>query len=111
MNAIRDAYSKKDKEAIIASTCWDRVTEQHKKLAPKAIDYAMSNPIKSVQYRALDPSEVYTYTKDGITYGPNLPIVKQIEIEYAVAPGKLTSELFLGEKEGKLMIVNLAPQP
>ncbi len=111
LTAVRDAYTKKDKDAIIALTCWDRVTDQHKKLAPKVIDYAVSRPIKSVQYRALDTSEAHTYTKDGITYGPNLPITKEIEIEYAVDSGSQKSELFIGEKEGKLMIVNLAPQP
>jgi hypothetical protein len=111
LNAVRDAYTKKDKDAIIALTCWDRVTEQHRKLAPKVIDHAVSRPIKSVQYRAVDASAAQVYTKDGVTYGPNLPITKQIEIEYVVESGSQKSQLFIGEKEAKLMIVNLTPQP
>ena len=86
------------------------MTDHHKKLAPKVLDYAVSRPIKSVQYRALDASAAQTYTKDGITYGPNLPITKEIEIEFVVDSGSQKSELFIGEKEGKLMIVNLAPE-
>lgn len=110
LDAVRAAYTGKDKEAIIALTCWDRVTEQHRKLAPKVLDYAVSRPIKSVQYRALDISEVQTYTQEGITYGPNLPITKEIEIEYVVDSGSQKAELFIGEKAGRLMIVNLTPR-
>jgi hypothetical protein len=111
LSAVRAAYTSKDKEAIMALTCWDRVTEEHKKMAPKALDFAVRLPVKSVKYTELDPARQTSFTKDGVTYGPNLPILKQVEVEYVVESGNQKSSFFVGEKDGKLMIVNLAPQP
>jgi hypothetical protein len=112
LTAVRDAYARKDQGTIIALTCWDGVTEKHRRLAPKVLEHALSRSVKSVQYGSLDTSEPHTYTKDGITYGPNLPVTKQIEIEYEGVPGspRMKSTIYAGEKEGKLMIVNFAPQ-
>ena len=111
LTVVREAYVTKNKEAIIALICWDRVTEKHRAIVPKALDYSLSRTIKSMEYRPVDSTESHSYTKDGITYGPNLPVMKRIEIVYEDAPGqaKLTSSLYVGEKDGKLMIVNLAP--
>lgn len=113
LKAVQDAYASRDKDAIIALTCWDRVSDKHKALAPKVLDHALSRPIKSVQYCPLDLSEPQTYTNDGVTYGPNLLISKEIEIQYEDAAGQpqMRSVIYAGEKDGKLMIVNLAPEP
>ena len=114
LTAVRDAYIKKDKDAVIALTCWDNVTEKHRSRAPIALEkYAFSRLLKSAEYVFLDPAEDMNLTKDGVTYSPNLVIIKKIQLVYEDFPdgGQMKSSLFIGEKSGKLMIVNLAPRP
>lgn len=108
--ALREACLKQDKEALVALSNWDRVPPEIKRQAIEGMAHVINDPIKSIEYEALDESRVLTRTINGITYTPNLPVTKQIAIVYDLKVGSSTGTLLAGEKDGKLMIVNLAPQ-
>lgn len=107
---LREACLKKDKEALVALSNWDRVPPEIKKQTIEGMAHIINEPIKSVEYGTLDESRALTRTLNGITYAPNLPVTKQVTIVYDLKVGNSSGTLLVGEKDGKLMIVNLAPQ-
>jgi hypothetical protein len=110
LSALREACLKKDKAALAALSNWDRVPPDIKKLTIDGMAHILNDPIKSVEYGSLDDAPAPTRTINGVTYTANLPVTKQITIQYDLKVGNSTGQLLVGEKNGKLMIVNLAPQ-
>lgn len=119
LNAVRSAYSSKDKDAIVALQCWDGVNKNRRELFRKVLDFTVpTNEVLSVQYRSNYFSGVVPTTKNGVVYVPNLTPIKHIQIEYktdspkpGVAPTMYQFvEYYVGEKNGKLLMVQLIPQ-
>jgi hypothetical protein len=103
LNSVRDAFSKKDKEAIMALYCFDDVDPQTRKFFPIFHDY--SYDVLSVSYVT---NFVYRpdSTNTGVPFVPNLTPVKKIEIVFKVEPPAHSWLMeFAGEKDGKLMLV------
>jgi hypothetical protein len=125
--AVKQAFEKHDAEGLIALTCWDRVTDKSKDfgkrhfakvVARTATDFTLTNP--DPQYPVGEWKEA-----DGVTYGLNLPLVKQLKVVLSVkdkikdkAPEAI--DVFgiddygmiifnVGEKDGKLYLLEPAP--
>jgi hypothetical protein len=118
LKAVQNAYIKSDKDTIMALTCWDHVKETEKENAESVIRYVMRRSIRSIEYRLLDlplqhvvgRAPLQTYTRNLRSYAFNLPIVKQIGIEYQDRDGIQRTDLYVGQKDGKLMIANVVPK-
>jgi hypothetical protein len=103
LDAVRDAYSKKDKAAIMDLYCWDNIDPQTKTFFPIFHDYP--HDVLSVSYVT---NFVYRpdFTNTGVPFIPNLTPVKKIEIVFKVEPPAHSWLMeFAGEKDGKLMLV------
>jgi hypothetical protein len=123
--AVKQAFVKHDAERLIALTCWDRVTDKFKdsgkKLFAKEVvrtvtDITLTNP--NPQYPVGEWKEA-----DGVTYGLNLPLTKQLKVVLSVKDKNKTPEpidvigpddygmiIFnVGEKNGKLYLLEPAP--
>lgn len=109
IEAVRSAFAKKDKDALQVLSCWDRVTEKYKSLAAKDSEYLFGRPIKLIEYRPAEPADSREYTRDGVTYAPNLKITKRIQIDFEGDP-KISAVKVVGEKDGKMLFVILAPK-
>ena len=114
--AAKQAFAKHDANALAALTCWDRVPVKRmtdgikqytEEVAQTATDITLTNP--DPEY----PDLVWKDT-DGVSYRSNLPVVKQLKITLAPGgklPNEVTVRYFVGEKEGKLCLLEPAPVP
>lgn len=109
LDAVRTAFSKKDKDALNSLSCWDGVTEKFKALATKDPEYLFAHPVRLIEYRPVEPDDSKEFPRDGVTYAPNLKIIKRLQIEFQDDP-KMKAYKLVGEKDGRLMFVNLAPK-
>ena len=109
--AARQAFAKHDADALAALTCWDRVPDKFKAsgkkqyvrdVAQTATDITLANPDPDY------PDLVWKDT-DGVSYRSNLSVVKQLKITFA--PGKEFGDARypIGEKGGKLYLLEPAP--
>jgi hypothetical protein len=112
LEAVRSAYSSRNKDAIIALQCWDGVDINTREFFPKLLDFSLpTNEVLSVQYRTNYFIGFFTQTNNGVVYIPNLTPVKHIQIDFKTDPPMHQFVgLNVGEKDGKLMIAQLIPQ-
>lgn len=110
--AVRQAYDKQDTNALFALVCWDRVTRKDADSARKQFERILSGT-KVADMVLVDPDPKlpkHEWTdKDGVSYRPNLPLIKQLKITYG--PGALFHRglLPVGEKDGRLYLSEPAP--
>ena len=107
LTAAKQAFEKKDVEALMALVCWDRVPDKFKESRKK--QYTRDFGDASGDIALTDPDPNYPdhewKDKDGILYRANLPVVKQLKIKT-----KIGNAIYpVGEKDGKLYL--LAPAP
>ena len=109
--AAKQAFEKHDADALAALTCWDKVPDKFKDSGKKqyardakqgATDITLTNPDPN------SPDLVWQDT-DGVSYRSNLSVVKQLKITFA--PGGLfkNGTYPVGEKDGKLYLLEPAP--
>lgn len=109
--AAKQAFEKHDADALMALTCWDRVPDKFKAsgkkqyardVAQTATDIALTNP---------DPNypDLTWKDTDGVSYRSNLPVVKQLKITFAPGGPFKDGTYPVGEKDGKLYLLEPAP--
>ena len=110
LSVVRDAYSKKDKEAIMALYCWDKVDPRSKQFFP--IFHSYSEEVLSVVYVTNFVYRPDCQTNNGVGFIPNITPIKKIQINFKVEPPmhKWLIE-YAGEKDGKLMLVQRISNP
>lgn len=110
LDALRSALTTKNQAELVALSCWDDVPADIKQMAIDGMVGVIADPIKSIQYQALGDAPITSRTLNGVVYISNLPITKQVKIEYDLKVGGSSATISVGEKDGKLMIVNLVPK-
>jgi hypothetical protein len=125
--AVKRAFAKHDAEALSALTCWDRVTDKFKDSGKKNQAEEVKRTVTDITLINPDPQYPVREWKeaDGVTYGLNLPLVKQMKVVLSVkdkikdkAPEAIDvigiddygMIIFnVGEKNGKLYLLEPAP--
>ena len=111
MAAAKTAFEKHDADALMALTCWDRVPDKFKSsgkkqyvrdVAQTATGITLTNP------DADEPDLVWKDT-DGVSYQSNLSVVKQLKITFAPGGRFKDGTYPVGEKGGKLFLLEPAP--
>jgi hypothetical protein len=112
LEAVRSAYSARDKDAIVALQCWDGVDASARQMFPRMLDFSVpTNEVVSVRYTTNYYIGFFTQTNGGVVYVPNLTPIKHIQIDFkADPPMHRFMGLSVGEKDGKLMITQMIPQ-
>lgn len=110
--AVQKAFENKDAEAFLSLYCWDRVPDFIKSASKKTNPVLMDLKVDSITLvDALPALAKSEFVREGVTYRPNLPVTKQIEVAHSVSEKKMKAKVTIpvGEKEGKLYITSAAP--
>jgi hypothetical protein len=107
---VTRAFEQKDAQAFLNLFCWDRVPPFIKSVSEKTASGTVGLKVDTINLVAASPEIAKTeFTRDGITYRPNLPVTKQIEVAHSYSGGNGKVTLPVGEKDGKLFITTAAP--
>lgn len=110
IDAINDAFFRKDPTALIALTCFDGVTYEDKELDNKSSEYWVTQKVKSVVLkRSNNTQDKLTQTRDGITYVPNLQVSHELVVTLEGNKTFGTLTMPVGEKDGKFYLI--LPRP
>ena len=108
--AVTAAFEKQDPALLEKLTCWDRVPEARRKAVMKLYARDLKFGAREVKLTKPDPKTPdVAWTKDGVTYRSNLPVVKNVKITFKEGARFKNGTYFVGEKDGKLFL--LAPAP
>ena len=108
--AVKSAFEKQDLKQLEKLTCWSRVPEARRKATMNIYARDLKFGAKSVELTEPDPKRPdVAWTKDGVTYKSNLPVVKNLKIGFNEGARFRNGTYFVGEKDGKLFL--LAPAP
>lgn len=111
VTAARKAFDTHDADALAALTCWDRVPDKLNESGKKQYARDAARAISNVMLTNPDPKfpDLVWKDKDGTAYRSNLAVTKQLKITFG--PGGLFKEATypVGEKDGKLYLLEPAP--
>ena len=118
--AAKQAFEKHDTNALIALTCWDRVSDKLKDSGKSRYAKEVALTATDVVLSAPDPNAPDLEWKDdaGVAHRSNLTVTKHLKITFA--PGsaielkrgtvKVKDVTYpVGEKDGKLFLLQPAP--
>jgi hypothetical protein len=110
--AVRQGFEQQDTNALIALTCWDRVPEKNIAYGQQQLVRDITT-MKVADMKLIDPDpglpDQVWKDKDGVAYCSNLPVIKQLKITFAPGGRFETGSFPVGEKDGKLFLLEPAP--
>jgi len=109
--AAKQAFEKHDADALMTLTCWDRVPDKFKGSGKKQYDRDVAQTATDISLTNPDPKfpDLVWKDTDGVSYRSNLPVVKQLKITFEHG-GKFKDGTYpVGEKDGKLYLLEPAP--
>jgi len=108
--AVRSAFDKQDLKLLENLTCWERVPQARREAKMKLYARDLKFGARTVKLTEPDPrSPDVAWTKDGVTYKSNLPVIKNVKITFNEGARFKNVTYFVGEKQGGLFL--LAPAP
>lgn len=109
--AAKAAFAKHDAAALAALTCWDRVPDKLKDSGKKQYARDVAQTATDILLTNPDPKlpDLEWKDKDGVAYRSNLPVVKQLRITFAPGSRFKDGTYPVGEKDGKLYLLEPAP--
>jgi hypothetical protein len=111
LSAAKQAFAKHDADALMALTCWDRVPDKFKDSGKKQYARDVAMEATDISLVAPDPKfpDMVWKDSDGVSYRSNLSVVKQIKITFAKGSRFKDGTYPVGEKDGKLYLLEPAP--
>jgi hypothetical protein len=107
---LQDAYRAKDIDAVLALFYMAGVDDATKASLIKNIQADFQNTVDSVELVEPAANNLYQYTRDGITYGVNLPVIKETKVKFAKnASGITSTSFYVGVHDGTYYLVTAAP--
>jgi hypothetical protein len=109
--AAKQAFQKHDADALMTLTCWDRVPDKFKDSGKKQYARDVAQTTTDINLTNPDPDEPDLVWKDtdGVSYRSNLSVVKQLKIIFG-SGGRFSDGTYpVGEKDGKLYLLEPAP--
>ena len=109
--AAKQAFQKRDADALMALTCWDRVPDKFRDSGKKQYARDVAQTVSDITLTTPDPKypDLEWKDKDGVSYRSNLPVVKQMKITFAPGGRFKDGRYPVGEKDGKLYLLQPAP--
>jgi|GEM_PF-1657475 len=109
--AAKQAFQKHDADGLMAITCWDRVPDQLKESARQIYARDAKQDVTDIKLTKPDTKkpDLMWKDKDGISYRSNLAVVKQLVITFAPGGHFKDGTYPVGEKKGKLYLLEPAP--
>src|SRR5919108_481452 len=112
IDKFRQAHDRRDLQGMLDLFCWDGVTTELREVTEDAVKTSFDDKILTVKIISEHPKgRVSQYIKNGVTYGFNVPIEKELVIETPFLPKAepLISYYPLGVRGGHYVIAQMAP--
>jgi hypothetical protein len=107
---LQDAYRAKDIDGVLALFYMAGVDDATKASLIKNIQADFQNTLPSVELVEPAAKNLYQYTQGGITYGVNLPVIKEAKLKFAKnASGITSTSFYVGIHNGTYYLVTAAP--
>ena len=106
------AHTKGDVEAAMDLVHWVGVDENVKKSIRTGFERNFKRIIKEIEFVNISKDDILEYEVRGITYRPNLDVIKRMEVHYTPTDNKFdvkSSSYLIGIYEGKYKITTAAP--
>jgi len=108
--ALQDAYRAKDVGRVLGLFYMANVDEATKSSLIRNIQADFPNTLESVEIVAPAANNLHQYTRDGVTYGVNLPVIKEAKVKFAKnASGITSTSFYVGAHDGTYYLVTAAP--
>jgi hypothetical protein len=108
---FRQAVNAQDKSAVDALVYWGTADDWSRQMTESVLEILESEKIASVRLAPLDKSSTMTKTMpNGKKYGPSIPPVYRVIVEYVRGPGvtKDESSFTIGKKNGAWYVIAIA---
>jgi hypothetical protein len=115
IDGYRQAHDRRDLQAMLKLFCWDGVTPELRQMTEDGVKGMFEEKILRIKIADEHPKgRMNQYIRNGVTYGLNLPVVKELVLQTAssspnVTPG--SSYYPVGIKDGHYVIAVMAPVP
>ena len=106
------AFDTKDSGQLLKLMCWDGVAPEEKNKINLPMSVLVKRPVKQIELVAPPDPQKLEYTRDGVTYRPNLVVIKLLMVTFKsdkTADVSTPITFPVGEKDGKLFIATAAP--
>ncbi len=108
--AARKAFETHDAAALVALSCWDRVPDRLKESGKQLYARDVANAVTDIKLIDPDPNfPDLDWTEAGVTYHSNLAVTKQLKITFAAGSMFRDATYPVGERDGKLFLLEPAP--
>jgi len=108
--ALQDAYRAKNVDQVLALFYMANVDEATKASLVINIQADFPNTLASVEIVKPAANNLYQYTRNGITYRVNLPVIKDAKVKFAKnASGITSTSFYVGTHDGTYYLVTAAP--
>jgi hypothetical protein len=110
--AVKRAFETRAVDALLGLFYWEGVDEPTRASLERVLgkDVQAGYGVAAVTIRDPDPDDITRYTLGGVTYEPNLPVVKELEVRFEPNPAGATSdELKVGTSNGVYYLVTATP--
>jgi hypothetical protein len=110
LTEFRQAVNAHDKSAVDALVYWGTADDWSRKMTEAVLVFMERGMIASARLAPLDKSSTTTATMHGKKYGPSIPPVYRVIVDYVRGPGvtKDESEFTIGKKDGAWYLVAIA---
>lgn len=110
--AVENAFETRDVTALLGLFYSEGVDEPTWASLARVLgrDVEAGYGVAAVVVRDPDPDDINRYTLGGVTYEPNLPVVKELEVRFEPNPDGATSDtLKVGTSNGVYYLVTATP--
>jgi len=111
IEGYRQAHDRRDLQAMLKLYCWDRVTPEIRKMTEEGAKGMFAEKVLIITMTSdHPPGRMNQYIRNGVTYGLNLPPVKELVVETPVPNSPPARSYYpVGIKDGHYRILVAAP--
>ena len=113
IDGYRRAHDRRDLEGMLALFCWDKVTPEIRKVTEEHVKDSFDDHILAVSITTEHPKgRVNQFLRNGIHYGFNLTVIRELVVESAVPNGDPEMSYHpIGIKDDHYAIALMVPLP
>jgi hypothetical protein len=113
IDGYRRAHDRRDLEGMLKLFCWDKVTPEVRKVTEEHVKGSFDDNILTVRITTEHPKgRVNQFLRNGVLYGFNLTVIKELVLESAVPNGGPEMSYHpIGIKDDHYVIALMVPLP
>ena len=106
-------FGQKDEQKLATLAYWKGVTQDDREGFYRSLRHDLQFRLESVEFEPLSVGGPFEYTREGVTYAPNLKPVGRLVARYRTQGNvsNLSTSYLVGKKDGRYYIALAAPKP